>query len=213
LDRAILRQQYGRLSIYHLRAKILSAEGRSLADLEIPQGAVAGDLAILAGESELLEAKPADAVFLANGPGFERSPRDFIAMVRAVRETLGPSKVVAVTGIATPSNLSILVYSGIDLVDSSRLMLESARGLFHTADGVSRIDDAGVSFGIAPDLVVADVGAGKKPEIHANAVCVYGGLVVFKEHLLRALVDRGESRALYSISRITGAQPHTRFGH
>src|SRR5712691_1276540 len=113
----------------------------SLADLEIPQGAVAGDLAILVGESELLEAKTADAVFLANGPGFERSPRDFVAMVRAVRETLGPSKVVAVTGLATPSNLSVLVYSGIDVVDSSRLMLDSARGLFHTADGVSRIED------------------------------------------------------------------------
>src|SRR5712691_7970221 len=114
----------------------------SLADLEIPQGAVAGDLAILTGESELLEAKTADAVFLANGPAFERAPRDFVALMRGVRETLGPSKVVAVTGLATPSNLSILVYSGIDLVDSSRLLLDSARGLFHTGDGTVPVAEA-----------------------------------------------------------------------
>src|SRR3989454_11103274 len=114
----------------------------SLADLEIPHEAVAGDWAVVSGESDLAAAKVVPGLFIANGPEFERSPREFVSAIREVRETLGPSKVVAVTGLATPSNLSILVYSGIDVVDSSRLMLDSARGLFHTADGVSRIEDA-----------------------------------------------------------------------
>ena len=160
----------------------------SVADLEIPQGAVAGDLAILAGESELIEAKPADAVFLSNGPAFERAPRDFVSMVRAVRETLGPSKVVAVTGLATPSNLSILVYSGIDLVDSSRLMLESARGLFHTADGVSRIEDADRN---ACGCVACESGG----DLHAhNDRALYREVLLVRNHLahgrLRELVER-----------------------
>src|SRR2546422_10515833 len=107
----------------------------SLEGLEIPQEVVAGDLAIVTGESDLPSAKSAQAIFLANGPEFERSPREFVAMVRSVRETLGPSTVVAVTGLATPSNLSVLVYAGIDVVDSSRMVLDSARDLFHTADG------------------------------------------------------------------------------
>src|SRR5713226_6115766 len=78
----------------------------SLADLEIPQETVAGDWAVVAGESDLAAAKSAGGVFLANGPEFERSPREFVAAVRGMREILGPSKVVAVTGLATPSNLS-----------------------------------------------------------------------------------------------------------
>src|SRR5438445_701711 len=107
---------------------------QSLADLEIPQETVAGEWAVVAGQSDLVAAKSAGGVFLANGPEFERSPREFVAAVRGVREALGPSKVVAVTGLATPSNLAVLVYSGIDVDDSSRMLLDSARGLFHTGD-------------------------------------------------------------------------------
>jgi len=114
----------------------------SLEGLEIPQEIVAGDLAIVTGESDVPSAKTAEAVFLANGPEFERSPREFVAMIRSVRETLGTSKVVAVTGLATPSNLSILVYAGIDVVDSSRMVLDSTRDLFHTADGAVAAADA-----------------------------------------------------------------------
>src|SRR2546422_694614 len=115
---------------------------RSLADLEIPHETVAGEWAVVAGESDLVAAKSAGGVFLANGPEFERSPREFVAAVRAVREALGPSKVVAVTGLATPSNLAVLVYAGIDVVDSSRMMLDGARGLFHTADGTVPVAEA-----------------------------------------------------------------------
>src|SRR2546428_8721432 len=114
----------------------------SLEGLEIPQEVVAGDLAIVTGESDLPSAKAAQAIFLPSGPAFERSPREFVAMVRSVRETLGPSPVVAVTGLATPSNLSVLVYAGIDVVDSSRMMLDSARDWFHTADGAVPVADA-----------------------------------------------------------------------
>src|SRR3989442_1552430 len=114
----------------------------SLEGLEIPQAVLAGDLAIVTGESDLPSVKSAQAVFLANGPEFERSPREFVAMVRSVRETLGPAKVVGVTGLATPSNLSVLVYAGIDVVDSSRMVLDSARDLFHTADGAVPAADA-----------------------------------------------------------------------
>ena len=54
-----------------------------------PTGPI-GDLAIVAGESDVGAAKAADAVFLANGPEFERSPRDFVAAVQRMREELGP---------------------------------------------------------------------------------------------------------------------------
>src|SRR6267143_2015951 len=114
----------------------------SMADLEVPADGVAGDLSILVGESDLATMINADAVFLANGPEFERSPREFVAAIRRLRESLGPAKVAAVTGLASPSNVSILVYAGVDVVDSSRMMLDSARGLFHTADGAVPVSEA-----------------------------------------------------------------------
>src|SRR5467141_1950678 len=114
----------------------------SMADLEIPEDGVAGELSILVGESDLTKATGADAVFLANGPEFERSPRELVGAMRRLRESLGPAKVAAVTGLASPSNVSILVYAGIDVVDSSRMMLDSARGLFHTSDGAVPLSEA-----------------------------------------------------------------------
>jgi len=113
-----------------------------MADLDMPPTAPIGDVAIVAGESDVRAAKAADAIFLANGPEFERSPRDFVAAVQRVRDELGPGKVLVVTGLATPSNLAVLVYAGIDVVDSSRIGLDSARGLFHTADGALAEDEA-----------------------------------------------------------------------
>src|SRR3989454_1101008 len=104
--------------------------------------AVAGDWAVVSGESDLVAAKAVPGVFIANGPEFERSPREFVSATREVREILGPAKVVAVTGLATPSNLSVLAYAGIDVVDSSRMRLDSARGLFHTADGTVPLAEA-----------------------------------------------------------------------
>jgi archaeosine synthase len=114
----------------------------SMADLEIPEEEVGTDLAIITGESDLAKAARADATFLANGPEFERSPREFVAAMRRLRENLGPAKVVAVTGLANPSNASVLVYAGIDVMDASRMILDSARGLFHTSDGALPIGEA-----------------------------------------------------------------------
>src|SRR3989442_3795150 len=84
---------------------------RSLADLEIPHETVAGEWAVVAGESDLVAAKSAGGVFLANGPEFERSPREFVAAGPGGRGTPGPRKGGAGTGLATPSNLAILADS------------------------------------------------------------------------------------------------------
>src|SRR5881397_301085 len=161
---------------------------RSLADLEIPQETVAGEWAVVAGESDLLAAKSAVGLFLANGPEFERSPREFVAAVREVRETLGPSKVVAVTGLATPSNLAVLVYAGIDVVDSSRMMLDSARGLFHTADGTVPVAEADRDACGCPACA-----AGEALAAH-NDRALYREMLLVRNHLihgrLRELAER-----------------------
>src|SRR2546426_1387442 len=161
---------------------------QSLADLEVPQETVAGEWAVVAGQSDLVAAKSAGGVFLANGPEFERSPREFVAAVRGVREALGPSKVVAVTGLATPSNLAVLVYSGIDVVDSSRMLLDSARGLFHTGDGTVPFAEADRDACGCPACA-----AGRAPPAH-NDRALYREMLLVRNHLvhgrLRELVER-----------------------
>src|SRR5437899_5619631 len=161
---------------------------QSLADLEIPQETVAGEWAVVAGQSDLVAAKSAGGVFLANGPEFERSPREFVAAVRGVREALGPSKVVAVTGLATPSNLGVLVYSGIDVVDSSRMLLDSARGLFHTGDGTVPFAEADRDACGCPACA-----AGEALPAH-NDRALYREMLLVRNHLvhgrLRELMER-----------------------
>jgi archaeosine synthase len=96
---------------------------------------VSGPLGLITSDADFAEAASVEASFLANGPEFARDPRDFVAAAARARETLGPSKLLGVTGLATPANLAVLVYSGVDLIDSSRMLLDSARSIFHTADG------------------------------------------------------------------------------
>lgn len=108
---------------------------RSVADIEVPQTATVGSMALLTSEQDYAAAKEADAAFLANGAEFVRDPRAFVTEVARVREVLGPAKLLGVTGLAVPANLAVLVYAGVDLVDSSRVLLDSAREIFHTSDG------------------------------------------------------------------------------
>lgn len=172
----------------------------SLADLEIPTPAGAGDLAIVAGERDLDAAKGADAIFLANGPEYERSPREFVASIRRLRETLGPAKVVAVTGLATPSNLSVLVYSGIDVVDSSRMALDGARGLFHTSDGVSPVAEADREACGCPACTVGeDVRAHNDRALHREMLLVRNHLT---HRRLRELVERRLANAPWNAAVI-----------
>src|SRR3989442_1053169 len=178
---------------------------RSLADLEIPQETVAGEWAVVAGDSDLVAAKSAGAVFLANGPEFERSPREFVAAVRGVREVLGPSKVVGVTGLATPSNLAVLVYSGIDVVDSSRMLLDSARGLFHTGDGTVPFAEADRDACGCPACA-----AGEALPAH-NDRALYREMLLVRNHLvhgrLRELVERRLANAPWNTAIVRHVAP------
>src|SRR5438034_2036364 len=160
----------------------------SMADLEVPEDGFAGELSILVGESDLTRASRADAVFLANGPEFERSPREFVAAMRRLRESLGPAKVAAVTGLASPSNVSILVYAGVDVVDSSRMMLASTRVLFHTSDGVVPMSEADrAACGCPACTTGGDLEAHNDHALHREVLLVRNHLAHGR---LRELVER-----------------------
>ena len=161
---------------------------RSAAELDVPQPAVSGSLALVTSEGDLAAAKDAAAVFLANGPEFARDPRDFVAEVARIREELGPMAALGVTGLAAPSNLAVLVYAGVDLVDSSRVVLDSARSVFHTADGARPLAEAD-----REACGCAACAAGQNVRAH-NELALYREMLLVRNHLLhgrlRELAER-----------------------
>ncbi len=161
---------------------------RSVADIDTEASGTAAPLALITADADREAAGAAEAVLLANGPEFARDPRDFVAAAVGVREVLGPMKVLGVTGLATPANLAPLVYAGVDLLDSSRVLLDAARGVFHTADGAVPVSETDRSAcGCA-----ACVG-GQDLRAH-NELALYREALLVRNHLLhgrlRELVER-----------------------
>src|SRR5437773_1010873 len=160
----------------------------SMADLEFPEEPPVGDVAIVTAENDLSRAANAEIMFLANGPQFERSPREFVAAIRRVKESLGPARVLAVTGLATPSNVPVLGYAGSAVIDSSRMVLDSARGLFHTSDGSIEVEEAEPAACGCPSCV-----AGGDLQGH-NDFALHRAVLLVRNHLahgrLRELVER-----------------------
>lgn len=102
---------------------------------------------ILYGEEEKLAhhvlRTPQNVFVLGNAMETLRHPFDFAKRVVTIRSRMSPHGLLYAPGIATPSNLSILVYSGIDLADSLRLIMESRYGRFHTERGSMPVEEAG----------------------------------------------------------------------
>lgn len=159
----------------------------SVADLEVPQAPTSGDLAVITSEADLEAARTAEVAVLANGVEYLRSPRGFVAAVTRIRRELGPSVLVGVTGLAAPTNLAALVYLGVDIVDSSRMVLDSARDVFHTADRIAPVAEVDREACACPACI-----AGEDLLAH-NERALYRELLVVRNHIvhgrLRELVE------------------------
>jgi len=134
-----------------------------LADLErttMPQGRIA-----VATTAKDVEAHPeAEVVALGDAIAYLRRPKPFVAAIVDLRRSMGYARLLYVPGLATPGNLAILAYGGVDLVDSTRVLFESTLDRFHTADGSW---DAGeVDAGACSCPACSAGGAGKDLEGH-----------------------------------------------
>lgn len=99
---------------------------------------------VLHGKTETIsraaKSSKAEVVILGNSVELLRHPDEFARRIVALRKAVGYQRLIYTPGIAIPSNLSFLVYCGIDLVDSTRLVVESGLGRFHTSDGSWLLD-------------------------------------------------------------------------
>jgi archaeosine synthase len=81
------------------------------------------------------EAPEAD-VYVLGAAGALRAPRDLVRAVTGTRERTLPDAALYAPALATPANLAFLVYLGIDLVDSTRVVADAYYERYHTRDGV-----------------------------------------------------------------------------
>lgn len=86
--------------------------------------------------------KPASAdVYVMSSAGSLKNPRDLIGAVVGVRNRIPSDTALYVPALATPANLAFLVYLGIDLIDTTRVVADAYFGRYHTRDGVRLLAD------------------------------------------------------------------------
>ena len=84
---------------------------------------------------------PASDVYVIGAAGSLRNPRDLVAAVIGIRERIPPDSALYAPALATPANLALLIYLGIDLVDGTRVALDGLLGRYHLRDGAWPLED------------------------------------------------------------------------
>jgi len=83
----------------------------------------------------------ADAYVLSGAPGIVGHARAFVNTILAVRRAIPDDTALYLSGVATPANVALLAYAGVDLVDADRAVVDGTRGRYLTTDGDTAIED------------------------------------------------------------------------
>ncbi|MGZ4906747.1 MAG: archaeosine synthase subunit alpha [Halobacteriota archaeon] len=84
----------------------------------------------------------ADVVILGAALRFEQDPRGLSKALMDVRESINPDAALYTPTLATPANLSLLIYAGVDLVDSVLPEARAREGFILYSDGEDCLGDA-----------------------------------------------------------------------
>jgi archaeosine synthase len=95
----------------------------------------------------------AEVFVLANSLHLIRNPRSFISSIVNLRETIGYHRLIYTPGLGGPSHMALLAYSGVDLFDSTSLILNARLGNYLTSQGKIHKERAKESFCFCPSCV------------------------------------------------------------
>ncbi len=73
--------------------------------------------------------------------GFRERAREVVDRIIKARQKLEPDSAIMAPSIATPSNLAILVYLGIDCFDKNKVIIEGRGGTYMDSTGEYKIED------------------------------------------------------------------------
>ena len=83
----------------------------------------------------------ADAYVLSNAQEIAGHSAAFVDAVIQTREAIPADTALYVSGVATPGNVSILAYAGVDLFDADRAVVKGTQGKYLTTDGEYFLSD------------------------------------------------------------------------
>ncbi len=82
------------------------------------------------------EKPPASDVYVIGAAGSLRNPRELVGAITKIRNETPPDSALYAPALATPANLALLIYLGVDLVDGTRVVVDGLLGKYHLRDGV-----------------------------------------------------------------------------
>ncbi len=82
-----------------------------------------------------------DAYVLSDARSAVGHAEAFVDTICRVREAIPADTALYLPGVATPANVGLLAYAGVDLVDPHRAVLEGLEGKYLTADGERVLED------------------------------------------------------------------------
>jgi archaeosine synthase len=102
-------------------------------DVDFPSAAVVSP--------ETAEDFGADAYVLSGAPGVVGHGSAFRDAVVETREAVPDDTALYLSGVATPRNVAVLVYAGVDLVDADRAVVRGTQGRYLTTEGAYDLAD------------------------------------------------------------------------
>ena len=83
----------------------------------------------------------ADAYILSNAQGFVGHASAFRDAIIEARESLPADTALYLSGVATPANVAVLAYAGVDLFDEHRAVVSGTQGTYLTTDGAYELGE------------------------------------------------------------------------
>jgi archaeosine synthase len=102
-------------------------------DVDFPSAAVVSP--------ETAEDFGADAYVLSGAPGIVGHGAAFKDAVIDTRNAIPDDTALYLSGVATPSNVAVLVWAGVDLVDADRAVVRGTQGRYLTTEGAYDLDE------------------------------------------------------------------------
>jgi archaeosine synthase len=135
---------------------------------EIPEGAIGIPATQPAPSTKVqLVAIGDEVAAFHDAVGWASNPKSLLPALIEARRLATPGRLLWAPGLGTPADYALWAYLGVDLFDSSPLLLAAVRGQALTTDGVLSAEDAGRLLGTGPawtldELIAHNLEAARK---------------------------------------------------
>ncbi|MHC1636134.1 MAG: archaeosine synthase subunit alpha [Candidatus Methanospirareceae archaeon] len=90
---------------------------------------------------EVLPSLKVDFFILSFSSDMLKNPSNFVRRIIDARNSIPPDVALWVPGVATPENISILIYAGVDVIDNANAIIKGYQGIYQTEEGEMRIGE------------------------------------------------------------------------